>query len=67
MPPSVRDDALCHEAPHGVLQRLFGGDEGEAEHLFGVATGNVADIAELAAYQMVASLILNLDGTITRN
>jgi len=25
------------------------------------------DIAELAAYQMVASLILNLDGTITRD
>ena len=25
------------------------------------------DIAELAAYQMVASMILNLDGTITRN
>jgi hypothetical protein len=27
----------------------------------------VLDIAELAAYQMVASLILNLDGTITRD
>jgi hypothetical protein len=25
------------------------------------------DIAELAAYQMVASLILNLDGTITKD
>ena len=25
------------------------------------------DIAELAAYQMVASLIMNLDGTITRD
>ena len=34
----------------------------------GESTRNeVLDIAELAAYQMVASLILNLDGTITRD
>ena len=31
------------------------------------ARNEALDIAELAAYQMVASLILNLDGTITRN
>ena len=31
------------------------------------ARDQTLDIAQLAAYQMVASLILNLDGTITRD
>ena len=42
----------------GALLLVSAGDSQRDETL---------DIAELAAYQMVASLILNLDGTITRN
>ena len=36
-------------------------NEGESER------DETLDIAQLAAYQMVASLILNLDGTISRD
>jgi hypothetical protein len=67
--PEPETRAILAEAFVGHFERY---QADRAAALLLVSAGESArnealDIAELAAYQMVASLILNLDGTITRD
>ena len=67
--PGAAVQAILADAYRGHLSQ-YQSNRGEALRL--VSTGEsprdqTLDIVELAAYQMIASLILNLDGTITRD
>ena len=67
--PESRVRTVLVDAFSGHLAR-YRSDRAAALQLVSVGESprnQTLDIAELAAYQMVASLILNLDGTITKD
>lgn len=68
-PPQAAELAIVQDALVQYLAR-YRSDEAAARKVVGVgesAAGNISSVSELAAYTLIANLILNLDETITRS